>query len=115
MSFVSRDARTYGSQIGSVLGGDPNWSDAKQTAIPNNVAALPRLGASVEFIRQAHAELSVLADLICGPVPPSATQAEQLSPQDGVAGAIEGAATELNIIAASVAECVMRIRSRLIG
>ena len=106
-----KDPRHYG---GSTLG-DPNWSDAKQTAIPNNVAALPRLGTSVEFLRQAHAELSVLADQICGPVPPIATPAGQLSPQDGVAGAIEGAATELNIIADSVAECVNRIRSRLIG
>ena len=82
-------------------------------AIPSGV--LPRLGTSVEFLRQAHAELSVLADLICGP---GSIQAAPHSPPPAtpsLADAIEGAATELNIIAASVAECVMRIRNRLIG
>lgn len=87
----------------------------KNTAVSNNVAALPRLGSSVEFLRQAHAELSVLADLICGPVPSNVAPHSPLPATPSLADTIEGAATELNIIAASVAECVMRIRNRLIG
>lgn len=87
--------------------------DAKQTAVSNNAAAFPHLASSIEFMRQAHAELAVLADALCGP---GATAGQSPAPSVScLADALDSTATELNIIAASVAECAARIRSRLIG
>lgn len=108
MSF-DRNPRTYGSQVGS---GGLNVDATSQIG---STAAFPHLASSVEFIRQAHAELAVLADALCGP---GATAGQGQSPSPPVsclADALDSTATELDIIAASVAECAARIRSRLIG